>query len=253
MTDQDHPDTPIGGPSHDETAPVADIADSAETTDSAQPAQQSASPRSEMIPLWLAALVVVLLLAVMGVGGYILGATLSGDEPPVSAEDIEVQKWQDVVDRDPIDMDARLQLAYAYQQAGEFDEALAAYDRVLETYPKDTAALYNKGVILLELSREDEAEETLWDVLELEPGHVLGAKALGQYYAEQREYRSLVEAVRPVVEANESAADLQYLLGLAYENLGRTDWAEARYRLALKYYPDMTEAKDGLERLGVER
>jgi hypothetical protein len=55
-----------------------------------------------------------------------------------------------------------------------------------------------------------------------------------------------------VVEQNESAADLQYLMGLAYENLGRADWSETRYRLALKYYPDMQEAKEGLERLGVE-
>jgi tetratricopeptide (TPR) repeat protein len=145
-----------------------------------------------------------------------------------------------------------LQLGYAYQQAERYDEALAEYDRVLEVHEDDTAALYNKGVILLVLSREDEAEVVLWDVLEIEPEHVLAAKALGEYYAEQGHYRSLVEAVRPVVEANESAADLQYLLGLAYENLGRTDWAEARFRLALKYYPDMVEANDGLERLGVE-
>lgn len=209
-------------------------------------------PPGEMIPLWLAALVIVLLLAVMGVGGYILGATLSGDEPPATVEDIEIQKWLEVVQSEPNDMNAALQLGYAYQQAERYDEALAEYDRVLEVHEDDTAALYNKGIILLVLSREDEAEVVLWDVLEIEPEHVLAAKALGEYYAEQGHYRSLVEAVRPVAEVNESAADLQYLLGFAYENLGRTDWAEARYRLALKYYPDMVEAKDGLERLGVE-
>ena len=115
----------------------------------------------------------------------------------------------------------------------------------------DTAALYNKGIVLLELGRDDDAEEVLWDVLEIDPRHVLAAKALGELYAERREYRSLVAAVRPVVEENPEAADLQYLMGLAYENLGRPDWAEARYRLALQYYPDMREAREGLERLGV--
>jgi tetratricopeptide (TPR) repeat protein len=210
------------------------------------------SPRDDLIPLWLAALVLILLLAVMGVGGYIIGIQITGGPPPSTEEEFEIQRWEDAVAQDPSDMTAVLSLGYAHQQAGNYDEALAEYERVLAEYPTETAALYNTGIIYLETGQDDEAEVVLWDVLELDEGHVLAAKALGELYAEQREYRSLVEAVRPVVEQNESAADLQYLMGFAYENLGRADWAEARYRLALKYFPDMKEAKEGLERLGVE-
>ena len=210
------------------------------------------SPRDDLIPLWLAALVLILLLAVMGVGGYIIGIQITGGPPPSTEEEFEIQRWEDAVAQDPSDMTAVLSLGYAHQQAGNYDEALAEYERVLAEYPTETAALYNTGIIYLETGQDDEAEVVLWDVLELDEGHVLAAKALGELYAEQREYRSLVEAVRPVVEQNESAADLQYLMGHAYENLGRADWAEARYRLALKYFPDMKEAKEGLERLGVE-
>ena len=47
-------------------------------------------------------------------------------------------------------------------------------------------------------------------------------------------------------------ADLQYLMGLAYENTGHPDWAAARYRMALETLPDMAEAREGLERLEVE-
>jgi len=61
----------------------------------------------------------------------------------------------------------------------------------------------------------------------------------------------LIRAVGPVADTQESSADLQYLMGLAHENLGNPDRAEAYYRLALKYYPDMPEAREGLERLGV--
>jgi tetratricopeptide (TPR) repeat protein len=203
-----------------------------------------------MIPLWLAALVLVLLLAVMGVGGYILGVQLTGGPPPSTEEEFEIDRWERTVEENPSDMQAVLSLGYAYQQAEQYDEALAEYERVLAEFPTETAALYNTGIIYFETGRDDEAETILWDVLEIDDSHVLAAKALGEYYAEQREYRSLVEAVRPVVEKNESAADLQYLMGFAYENLGREDWAGVRYRLALKYFPDMAEAKEGLERLG---
>ncbi|MHB9004561.1 MAG: tetratricopeptide repeat protein, partial [Coriobacteriia bacterium] len=144
-------------------------------------------------------------------------------------------------------------LGFAYQRARRMDEALEQYEVVLEDAPDDTAALYNKGIVLQSTGRDDEAEEIWWQVLEIEPQHILAAKALGEMYAERREYRSLLEAVRPVVKENESSADLQYLTGLAYENLGRHDWASARYELALKYYPDMKEAREGLERIGREQ
>ncbi len=204
----------------------------------------------DLVPGWLAALVLVLLLAVVGLGGF-LARGLIGEPRATSPQQREVDTRLAEVAADPDDLRARLALGFAYQQAGRFDEALAEYEAVLAIIPTDTAALYNTGVIHLELGQAAEAEEALWEVLKVNPEHVLAAKVLGEYYADRGHYRSLVEAVRPAAEANESSADLQYLMGLAYENLGRADWAEVRYRLALKYYPDMAEASEGLERLGV--
>jgi tetratricopeptide (TPR) repeat protein len=239
-------------PSIDQTPSAAPTSQGADAAAGDEVVETVSRSTDEMIPLWLAALVLVLLLAVMGVGGYLIGAVMTDDGEPRTQEEYEVQRLREVVADNPDDINAVLQLGYAYQQAGMYEEAIVEYDRVLEVTEFDTAALYNKGVVLIELGRGEEAEVVLWDVLDFDDGHVLAAKALGEYYAEQREYRSLVEAVRPVVEENESAADLQYLMGMAYENLDRADWAEARYRLALKYYPDMQEAREGLERLGVE-
>lgn len=218
-----------------------------------EPGSRDAVAESEQVPVWLAALVLVLLLAVMGVGGFALRGLVESGPRATSAVDLEIAKWQDAVKLNSDDVGAHLSLGFAYQQAERYDDALEQYDWVVARTPKDTAALYNRGIVLFALGRDKEAEEALWDVLEVEPGHVLAAKALGEYYADEGEYRSLIEAVRPVVEKTESAADLQYLMGLAYEHLGREDWARVRYRLALKYYPDMPEAKEGLERLGVEQ
>jgi len=44
-------------------------------------------------------------------------------------------------------------------------------------------------------------------------------------------------------------ADLQYLMGLSYEKLGNIGWAIERYKLALKYAPDLQLAVEGLDRL----
>lgn len=211
------------------------------------------APDPQMVPVWLAVLVLVLLLAVMGVGGFALRGLMDRPQRAESGAALDVAKWEDAVKLNADDLEAHLNLAFAYQQVERYDDALAQYDFVLERTPADTAALFNKGVVLRALDRDDEAEAVWWDALEADPGHVLAAKSLGELYADQREYRSLIEAVRPVVQQHESSADLQYLMGLAYENLGNRQWARARYELALKYYPDMKEAREGLDRLGVER
>jgi len=202
------------------------------------------------IPVWLAVTVVVLLLGVVGAAGYIVNDLTSPAAQP-TAIDKEIARKEEAVERAPDDVEALLALGHAYQRAGRFREAIQRYNEVLRLRPQDSAALYNKGIVLLEQGNYRQAEVTLWDVLERDRGHALAAKALGELYADQGEYRSLLHTVRPVVEENEASADLQYLMGLAYESLGKGDLAEERYRLAIKYFPDMPEAREALDRLGV--
>jgi len=209
------------------------------------------SDSDDLVPTWLAVLVLILLLLVVGFGGYLVRGLFT-DDTPVTPESQEISKWEEAVALDPENTAANLALGFAYQQDAQYDRALEYYDIVLESKPRDLAANYNKGIVLLELGLNDAAEESLWDVLEVEETHMLAAKALGEYYASLEHYQSLIAAVRPAVVEHPEMADLQYLMGLAYENLGHPDWAEARYRYALEFYPDMQEARSGLERLGVQ-
>ncbi len=201
------------------------------------------------VPAWLAVTVLVLLLAVVGAAGFIIRGQF--EEGGSAQPSREIERKEALVEQNPEDVEGLLALGTSYHQAGRLREAIEQFDAALKIRPFDTAALYGKGLVLIDQGNDREAEETLWEVLERDPGHVLAAKTLGEFYAARGEYRSLVYTVRPVVEKNESAADLQYLMGLGYENLGRGDWAAARYRLALKYFPGMPEAQEGLERLGV--
>jgi tetratricopeptide (TPR) repeat protein len=206
----------------------------------------------ELVPTWLAVTILVLLLALALTAGYVIREQFFSDRAQSTAE-LDIAEWEEAVDRDPSDLQARLSLGFAYQQVERYDDALEQYDFVLQADPQDTAARYNTGVIYLETLRLTEAEEVLWDVLELEPTHALAAKQLGQYYAGLEQYRSLLAAVEPAAEARPEMADLQYLMGLAYENLGQPEAAIERYRAALTYAPDYPEASEGLRRLGVEQ
>jgi len=206
-----------------------------------------------LIPMWLAVVVLVLLLGVMAVGGYVIRGIVAGEDRPLSPREAEIEAWRAKVREAPQDPATHLGLGYAYQLDGRYDKALGEYETVLDTEPRDTAALYNRGVVYLKLDVGRKAEESFWDVLEIEPGHVLAAKALGEYYTGKHQYRSAIRAVRPAAEAHPEMADLQYLMGLSYERLGNTGWAIARYRLAVKYAPDMQLAVEGLKRLGASK
>ncbi len=203
----------------------------------------------DLVPAWLAALVLVLLLAIAVLAGFVIRGLLI-DDGPAQPTEMAVDEWQQQVEQDPDDPDALLGLAYALHQDGDLAGALAGYERVLQIDPTNQGALYNKGVVLLALDRGAEAEEVLWDVLEAAPDHVLAAKTLGEYYIGRGHYKSALTALEPVAKARPEFADLQYLSGYSCEQLGLRDHAVAYYRAALEYVPDHVESREGLDRLG---
>jgi tetratricopeptide (TPR) repeat protein len=202
-----------------------------------------------LVPAWMALLVLVLIIAVVGVGGFVVRGLLTtrSQQSPTRAA---IDEYSAAVTANPGDANARLNLAYAYQQDAQYQAALTEYDKVLQQEPKSTAALYNKGVIYMLLGQAKQGETALWDALKIDPANALAAKELGDYYVAKGQYKSLLVAVLPVVEAKPTLADLQYLAGLGYEKTGQPEPAKQHYREALKYTPDMQAAIDGLRRLG---
>lgn len=216
----------------------------------AVPAPADAVPSEQLIPGWLALLVLVLLLGIAGVGGYLIRGAITGDERIETPAELTVQEKEQQVETNPDDPEALLALGYAYQQEARYDEALGLYEQVLVLDPQNTGALYNKGVVLTLLGKPKDAEVAYWDVLEVAPDHALAAKALGEYYVARKQFKSALVALEPVIAAQPQYADLQYLAGYSCEQLGIDDTAVTYYRGALTYNPEYQEAKDGLARLG---
>jgi tetratricopeptide (TPR) repeat protein len=203
-----------------------------------------------LVPRWLAVLVLVLLLAVVLVGGFVIRGLMTRDQRAYSPQEIEIRTWTSRVAANPNDPKAHLGLGYAFQSDGRYDKALEQYAIVLKSNPRDTAALYNRGNVYFKLGVDDRAEKSMWEVLNVEPTHELAAKALGDYYARKKAYKSLIVAVKPAADAHPELADLQYLLGMANEMLGDPAAASRYYQLAIKYSPDLTAAQEGLKRVG---
>lgn len=199
----------------------------------------------------LAALVALLAVAVVAVGGY-LAFRMAERNAAVDPAEVAIEKWQQAAKASPDDAATLTSLGYAYQEAGRYEEALREYDRALTLDPKNLAALYNRTVVLRELGRDADADAGLTALLAIAPDHVLAAKALGERYVAQGRYAEALRVLEPAIRANPRYADMQYLAGYACERLGRAEDAAAHYREALRYAPEMPEPSAGLERLGEE-
>lgn len=216
---------------------------------SANPSRSRLADTAELVPGWLALLVLILLLAVSALGGYLIRGAII-DSRATTPTEYAVENLEAEVAEDPDDPESQLALGYAYQQEGRFEDAMEQYDQVLAADPGNTGAMYNRAVVLMALGNTKDAEAAFWDLLEVAPDHVLAAKSLGEYYVGKKHYKSALVALEPVIKLQPEYADLQYLAGYSCEMLQLKPQAVEYYRGALKYNPDHVEAKDGLTRLG---
>ncbi len=211
--------------------------------------REAERPAAGAAQWWLLACVVVLFVAVLVVGGLVANRLATRDLATARARDGRLPELERVVAERANDLDARLQLAYAYQQNSLYREALRQYKKVLSADPNNLAALYNTGVIQLQQGKDGAAEKSLARVLELAPQHALAAYALGRHYADTGDDERALAVALPAADTHPDDADLQYTAGLALENAGRFSEAAVRYEAALKLVPGMADAERAIKRL----
>jgi tetratricopeptide (TPR) repeat protein len=137
--------------------------------------------------------------------------------------------------------------AGALQLAGEFDEALASFDRAAETSP--AAALVDKGILLGELGRLAEANAAFDRALSHEPARV----AAWYNKTNTKTYAAAdpdIEAMQRILDAGCSYHDrmlLHFALGKAHMDAGDLDSAFANWhagnrmkRAVIEYDADAT-------------
>jgi len=191
----------------------------------------------------------VLAVAVVVLGGVAVFLTFRSAQS-IDPARAAITRWEQRVAERPEDRDALRGVALAYQQAGRYKDALAAYQKVLDLAPDDLGARYNLGVVQIAAGDPEAGEITLRALLDEAPDHVLAAKTLAERLLAREEYEEALAVLEPATASRPELADLQYDAGLALEWLGRSAEAVERYRAALRYAPDLNAARDGLDRLG---
>ena len=203
------------------------------------------------VPRWMAVAVIVLIVAIVGVGGLLVFSVFAETDPvPMSAVERDIILYQDKVAKNPQDPQAHGSLAQAFLAAKRYPEALTEADRLIKLEPKNLGGFYLRGLAFRLTGDYDGALKAYDAVLALVPTEAealyqksLVMKAKGDVDGA----RTLLEAA---VAASPMASDFRVALGAIFESMGQKDKAVEQYRAALKYVPDYAPALEALSRLG---
>ena len=130
--------------------------------------------------------------------------------------------------RAPIDFDFEYKLAYAYQQEGQIDTAIATYRAAVERNPNHALALNALGVLVSERGGDRaEAERLVTRALDLDAGHGANfAESLAGIRLQRQDARGALAACETGLQAKPDAptgAALLWRRAAAYRMLGATD------------------------------
>ncbi len=140
--------------------------------------------------------------------------------------------------------DAQNNLGNLERAAGRVPEALAAFDRALAINPRQVAARNGRALALQALGRVDEAERELATALAIAPDSATTHSNLGNLYFRRDDLARAREHYLIAVRLDPDHADAHNNLGSTYFRLGDRRLAEHEYRTALRLNP----ASDGAHR-----
>jgi len=191
---------------------------------------------------------ILLVLSVLGFGGYYYYDRLPGSTGPTPAQRT-ITVAEDAVNADPSALTPRLALADVYYAANRFKESAEQYQAALGIDDKNLLATWGLGRALLAMGDGNGAEPNFQKVLDASQnadirGDLVGASYfyLGKIALSRNDADSAIGNFKSAVAIDRADADAMQLLGVAYLAKGSYDDAIEQLKKAIRFVPNFTEA-----------
>jgi len=138
------------------------------------------------------------------------------------AFDDYLQDFKRTIELNPNYANAHNFYASYLMSRGRVDESIAASNRARELDPFSLAISAQRGFLLENARRYNEAIEQLRGVIAMDPSHYQAFWFLGHTYAANKQFEEAIAAAEKAVELSERAPGALGMLGLVYGLAGRT-------------------------------
>jgi tetratricopeptide (TPR) repeat protein len=155
-----------------------------------------------------------------------------------------------VIDQDPRETKAYLELGYFYQQRND-PMAVSYYQNALKVDPGNVEIHYNLGKMFQDMDKFEEAEQEYKTAIAIDSTHIPSLNNLGYLYLDEnfKKYDKAVELFTRVLQVNPKFVYAVCNRGVAYEYMGNYVAARKDYEEALELSTNFEPAILGLNRL----
>jgi tetratricopeptide (TPR) repeat protein len=150
-----------------------------------------------------------------------------------------------VIEINPRDARAYLYRANAYFEKKQYDWAIADFTRTLEIDPRNLLACLNRGISYGRKGQLDQAIADFTKALEIDPRNALSYCKLGITYNLKHQPDQAIANFNKALEIKPTHIDSLVNRGNAYRQKGQFDLAIADYTMALAIAPGSVEAYYG--------
>lgn len=190
----------------------------------------------------------ILALVIVGVLAYQFFQERSGPNPitPASVSPTapaQVSLPESTAQANPNSAQAQFELGNAYTEAGQWEQAQAAYQKAIELDPNFQSAYANLGVVYYQLGKLDLSASQYQKALELNPTDGDVAYNLGALYLQQALLKSnppdpdlvkrAVDQLQQAIKLNPDLAEPYFSLGVAYNALNQKEEAIQAFKTFL--------------------
>ena len=179
-----------------------------------------------------------------------LGSIREGENPEIqvnkdslapvvmASASTEEQKYRQMIDKDPNDVESYNRLALEFQSQGKLDKAIEIINQAIKISPEYGWSYFNLGEILAQQKKLDEAIIAYRRVIELSPDYIYGYRSLGAVLYAQSKFNEAVEVYQTAIKIDSRDIQTYQSLGKALEKLNRNDEAVVVYQKLSKLQPD---------------
>lgn len=140
-----------------------------------------------------------------------------------------------------------------YSEQGKYEQAVALFQQAIERHKNDLhqAASWSRlGDVYQALKRLQEAIVAYERVIELNPADALPWYNLGNIYRAQKRYGNVIDAYRRAIELDPTNARPYFNLGLTYEEQGEYEAALRCFKQATERYKDESDRAVAWNKVG---